>query len=81
MAELSREYHQVVTEARAAMRRTIATMVPDDVQVARQLLTVALVGGFAGFIASSTTARRDVLAIVNEQLAGAGLQIVERPRN
>jgi hypothetical protein len=55
-------------------------MVPDDVQVARQLLTVALAGDFAGFIASSM-ARRDILALVNEQLAGAGLEIVERPRN
>jgi hypothetical protein len=66
--ELNRGYHNVVVEARQAMRRTIAEMVPADSQTARQLLTIALVGQFADFIAnamggaiswrSSTTARQ-----------------------
>jgi hypothetical protein len=77
--ELSREYHQIVIEARDAMRRSIATMMPDDGQTARQLLTIALVGAFADFI-SRSVARRDVLAVINDQLADVGLEVVEKPR-
>lgn len=79
-SELSREYHRIVIEARGALRRTIAAMVLDDAETARQLLAIALAGDFAGFIAAST-ARRDIVALVNQQLAGAGLELVETARN
>jgi hypothetical protein len=50
----------VIAEARQAMQRTIAAMLPDDPRTARRLLTVAMVGQFADFIAGSM-GRRDII--------------------
>jgi hypothetical protein len=77
--ELSREYYTVIIEARDAMPRTVAQMAPDDPTTARQLMTVALVGMFTDTIAGST-GRRDIVTIVNQQLANVGLWLVETPR-
>ena len=78
--ELTTGYHEVVVEARQAMRRKIDELVPGDFQTARQLHTIALVGAFADYI-SRAVARRDVVSIINDQLRDVGLALVETPRN
>jgi hypothetical protein len=68
----------VIIQALSAMRRTIANMVPNDIDTVRRLLTITLSGDLTDF--ASRMAGADPIARINQQLASV-LELVAKARN
>jgi hypothetical protein len=81
-AELDRTAHQVILEARQALISTIERF-PTPGLDPRALRMVAISGLFADMITGLATspAAPKLLAVINQQLAQAGLQVVPVVRN
>jgi hypothetical protein len=74
--------HQQIIAAIQSTRSALVSALVDDVPLAAQLLAVAAIDDFAVLMGTAPAAQRgDLFALVNEKLAGVGLELVERPRN
>lgn len=70
--------HRAIMAARRALAEALEQMVPPGEVFT--LAVVAIVGAFADIIEASTGAA-ELVALVNQQLAGAGLEVRQLPRN
>ena len=75
---LTRRQHAIVQEARRAVAKTVQELA--DVDEVMALTVLAFVGGFAD-ICSASSARVDLIALMNTQLGAAGLSLVHLARN
>jgi len=74
--ELTARQHEAIKAGRKAMRETIAKRYPFDLL---RLLVVGIVGEFASIVRASS-ASKVLTAIINEELAGCGLEVVRKRR-
>lgn len=79
---LGRNEHAIVLEARQALIRTIEAYSAPGIEP-RALRMVAISGLFADAIQglASSTAAPKIVALIDQQLAGAGLEVVPTNRN
>src|SRR4051794_32700341 len=76
--DLTRAQHAAIMQARRAMATVLESLVPPDQVLPLAIVTVT--GAFADIVSASTGAT-DLVALVNQQLAGAGLELRPLPRN
>jgi hypothetical protein len=77
---LTRQEGAIITLARHSLSRAIEDLTPDGAN-RLALVATAAVGLFCDVVAGLTTARGDLLDVVNKHLARAGLQLVEMRRH
>jgi hypothetical protein len=83
VAQLDQHAHRVIRECRAAIVNVVESYAVTTSRFDPRALTAVAVAGLFGDLVSNlaTSTGPDIVALINRQLAGAGLQLVPVARN